>query len=84
MPFLESLLFVITMACTTKQQSTSLMDVSESIESDEKRVLVQTDTSYDEESRKFRKYLAQREALRQLEQIKTRALTSGRTMSFIR
>ncbi|MHA2360140.1 MAG: hypothetical protein ACXAB5_07690 [Candidatus Thorarchaeota archaeon] len=71
------------MACTTKQQSIPLMDRSESIKRKEKRISGQTEL-YDEESRKFRKYLAQREALRQLEQMKARALTSSRTMSFIR
>ncbi len=83
MPFLESLLFVINMTYTTKQQTISLMDTSESIEWEEKSELVKTDTN-DEESRKFRKYLAQKEALRQLEQRKTQARASAYRMSFIR
>ncbi|MHA2004380.1 MAG: hypothetical protein ACW960_09760 [Candidatus Thorarchaeota archaeon] len=44
---------------------------------------VQTDV-YDEESRKYRKHLAQQEALRQLEQRKAHALASAHRMSFIR
>ncbi len=83
MPFLESLLFVINMTYTTKQQTISLMDTSESIEWEEKSEVVQTDTT-DEESRKFRKYIAQKEALRQLEQRKTQARASAYRMSFIR
>lgn len=83
MPFLESLLLVIKMASTTKQQTISLTDTSELIENEEKRVSVQTET-YDEESRKFRKLMAQREALRQLEQRKTLARASALRMSFIR
>lgn len=40
--------------------------------------------SYDEESRRFRKYLAQQEALRQLEQRKTQALAAALRVSFLR
>ena len=83
MPFLESSLFVITMACTTKQQSIPLMDTTEPIKCEEKRVFVSTEV-YDEESRKYRKHMAQQEALRQLERTKTRVLAAAHKMSFIR
>ncbi len=83
MPFLGLLLFVIKMTCTTKQQTISLVDTSEPIEFEERSVLVKTDTS-DEESRKFRKYMAQKEAMRQLEQRKTHARASAYRMSFLR
>jgi hypothetical protein len=83
MPFLEQLLFVITMASTTKRLSIPLMDTSEPIEFEEKRVSVQSE-SYEEESRKFRKLMAQQEALRQLEQRKTQALALTHRISFLR
>jgi len=83
MPFLESLLFVITMACTTKQQSISLIETSDSKECKEMRKQVLTDVC-DEESRKYRKYLAYQEALRQLEQNKAHALAAAHRVSFIR
>jgi hypothetical protein len=71
------------MACTVKQQTISLTEASNSEECEEMRRPVQTDV-YDEESRKFRKYLAQQEALRQLEQSKTQALVAAHRLSFIR
>ena len=83
MPFFASLLLVTKMTYTTKQQSISLVDTSEPIEFEEKRVSVQTEL-YDEESRKFRKYMAQKEALRQLEQRKAHARASAHRLSFIR
>ncbi|MHA2046343.1 MAG: hypothetical protein ACW99G_16275 [Candidatus Thorarchaeota archaeon] len=69
------------MACTAKQQSISLVDTSEFVEFEEQ--IVQTETN-DEESRKYRKHIAQREALRQLEQRKTHALASTHRISFMR
>ncbi|MHA2027578.1 MAG: hypothetical protein ACXACG_15735 [Candidatus Thorarchaeota archaeon] len=71
------------MACTTKQLSIPLIDTSEPIEFEEERVSVPNET-YEEESRKFRKHMAQREALRQLEQRKTHALALAHRISFLR
>ena len=59
------------------------MDTSEPIEVEKKRVSVQTEL-YDEESRKFREYMAQKEALRQFEQRKAHARVSAHRLSFIR
>ena len=82
MPFLESLLTAIEMACTSKQQTISLIEASDSKDCEEMRKQVQVDL-YDEESRRFRKYLAQQEALRQLEQRKAHALAGAHRVSFI-
>lgn len=71
------------MACTTKQQSISLIEASNSEECVEMRKQVQIDL-VDEESRRYRKYLAQQEALRQLEQRKAHALAAAHMVSFIR
>ena len=71
------------MACTSKQQTISLIEASESEECEKMRKQVQTDV-YDEELRKYRKYLAQQEALRLLEQRKAHALTAAHRLSFIR
>ena len=71
------------MACTTKQQSTSLIDTSNLTEFKNLSNSEQTDV-YDEESRKYRKYLAQQEALHQLEQRKAHALAAAHRVSFIR
>lgn len=71
------------MACTTKQQTILHTDVSEPIEAEEKNVSLEVDT-FDEEARKYRKYLAQQEALRQLEGRKTQALASVHRISFLR
>ncbi|MHA1951472.1 MAG: hypothetical protein ACW987_16610 [Candidatus Thorarchaeota archaeon] len=59
----------------------TLVDTSEFVEFEEQ--IVQTETN-DEESRKYRKHIAQREALRQLEQRKTHALASTHRISFMR
>jgi hypothetical protein len=74
---------VIEMACTTEQQTISLMALSEPIESEKKIVSKETD-AYDEEARNYRKYLAQQEALRQLETNRTNALVSARGVSLFR
>ena len=71
------------MACTTKQQTISLVDVPESIESETKSVSIEVD-AYDEKAREYRKYLAAQEALRQLEKYKSNALASARGLSLFR
>jgi hypothetical protein len=83
MSFLRLLLIVIEMACTTKQQSIPLMEASDLAEHKKTSKSVKIDV-YDEESRKYRKYLAQQEAFRQLEQRKTYALAAAHRVSFIR
>jgi hypothetical protein len=83
MPFPKSLLTVIEMACTSKQQTISLIETSDPKDREEMKKQAQTE-AYDEESRQFRKYLAQQEALRQLDQRKTHALAVAHRMSFIR
>jgi hypothetical protein len=70
------------MACTTKHQSISLIEASDQKECDELRTPGQTEV-YDEESIKYRKYLAYQEALRQLEQRKAHALAGVHKVSFI-
>ncbi|MHA2353229.1 MAG: hypothetical protein ACXAC0_01890 [Candidatus Thorarchaeota archaeon] len=71
------------MACTTKQQSASLIEASDPKEC--KGLIKQVQTDFcDEESRKYRKYLAYQEALRQLEQNKAHALVAAHRVSFIR
>jgi len=81
--FLEPLLLVITMTCTTKQQTIPMMDTSECIKYDEEILSTPTEV-YDEESKKFRKYMALQEALRQLEQRKTQVLQAAHRVPFIR
>ena len=83
MLFPRSQLTAIEMACTTKQQSIPLVESLDSTDSEETRKQVQTDV-YDEDARKYRKYLAQQEALRLLEQRKEHALTTAHRVSFIR
>lgn len=83
MPFPKPLLTVIEMACTSKQQTISLIEASDPKNREEMRNQVRTDP-YDEESRRYRKYLAQQEALRQLEQRKAHAFTAAHRVSFIR
>ncbi len=70
------------MACSSKQQTVSLIEVSNSEECKEMRIPAQTEV-YDEESMKYRKYLAQQEALRQLELRKAHALAAAHRVSFI-
>ena len=83
MLILRSILSVKEMACTTKQQEISFIESSDPSEFEEVRKHVQTEI-YDEESRKYRKYLAQQEALRQLEQRKAHVLAAAHRVSFIR
>ena len=65
------------MECPSKLQTTQLLEIPESIEC-KKTPAIELSDSYDEKSRKYWKYLAQQEALRRLEQIKTHALVSFR------
>lgn len=71
------------MACETEQQSIPMMEITEPINEEERRISVETEF-YDEESRKLLKRMAQQDALRQLEQRKTQALASAHRMSFLR
>jgi hypothetical protein len=79
----ESVESVKEMACTTKQQTITLMDLSEPIESRKKSVSKQVD-AYDEKASEYRKYLAQQEAFRQLERNRTYAFVSARGVSLFR
>ncbi|MHA2041143.1 MAG: hypothetical protein ACW975_04710 [Candidatus Thorarchaeota archaeon] len=83
MPFLESVLVVIEMTCTAKQQTISQVETLELIECEETVISEQIDRE-DEKIRKLRKHLAQKEALKQLEQRKAHALAVAHRMSFIR
>ncbi|MFX0056653.1 MAG: hypothetical protein ACFFAX_12615 [Promethearchaeota archaeon] len=83
MPFLDSVVIVIEMACTTKQQTISEAELLELIECDEaarSEQLVQEDVK----AREIRKHLAQEKALRELERRKSDALAAAHRMSFIR
>ena len=71
------------MASITEQQTITLVDLSEPIESKKKSGSKQVD-AYDEKARDYRKHLAQQEALRQLERNRTTALVSARGVSFFR
>ena len=71
------------MTCVTKQQTITLLEQPEFKESELARISEQID-QLDEDSIKYRKYLAQKEALRQLEQIKSSALVDSHRMSFNR
>ena len=62
------------MECTAKIQTTQV-DTTEVIENKRTAQIQQNDT-IDEESRKHRQYLAEQEALRRLERIKTQALVT--------
>jgi hypothetical protein len=75
---------VINVACTTKRLRTStLLETSEVVECEKRIGTVEVDV-YDEVARRYRQYLAQQEALRQLELIKTQALASAHRISFFR
>ncbi|MFW9805578.1 MAG: hypothetical protein ACFFFK_02460 [Candidatus Thorarchaeota archaeon] len=71
------------MACTTKQQTISLFDVPETIESQTKSGSMKVD-AFDEKAGKYRRYLAEQEALRQLEKNRTNALALTRGVSLFR
>ena len=82
---LEVSLFVIQMACTSTQQTATILepDAHELVLCDESTAEEQT-IEYDESARKMRKHLAQEEALRQLERRKARALAAVHRLSFMR
>ncbi len=71
------------MTCIQKQQAIPIVDLSESILHEEKNHAIQDD-EYDKDARKYRKYLAQQEALRDLEHRKTHALVLSHKVSFFR
>jgi hypothetical protein len=71
------------MTCTTKQQIFTHSEASEPFEREEKIRSIVVD-AYDEEARRYRQYLAQQEAFRQLEKRKTQALASSHRISFFR
>lgn len=83
MLLLESLLPVIEMTCTAKQQTIPLTELSKPTGCQEKDDPIESD-GYDEEARIYRQYLAHQEALRELEKRKTCALASNYGISFIR
>ena len=71
------------MTCTTKHLTINIAEQSDIKECEETRVSKRLD-QLDEESIRYRNYLAQKEALRQLEQMKSRALAVSHLLSFIR
>jgi hypothetical protein len=79
----ESIESVTKMACTTEQQTITLIDLPGPTESEKKSVSKEVD-AYDEKSRNYRKHLAQQEALRQLERNRTYALAVARGVSLYR
>ena len=78
-----SLLFVIIMTCETKQQTITLWEQPEPQVSEKKRTIKHIEQS-DEAAIKYRNYLAQKEALQQLNQMKSEAFTASLRLSFIR
>ena len=83
MLFRESILIVIEMACTAKQQTITQMEALELVESEDIVIKEQIDIEA-EKARDYRKHLAQEKALRQLERRKAHALAAVHMMSFIR
>ena len=83
MLFRESILIVIEMACTAKQQTISQVESLELIECEETSISEKIDRE-DEKTRNLRKHLAQEEAIRQLERRKAHALAAVHRMSFFR
>lgn len=83
MVFFDQQSVVIKMNCIAEQESVTLVTSSDTVECKEKKLPIAPEV-YDEESRKLRKYLAEQEALRQLELNKTHAVASAHRMSFIR
>ena len=81
MLFLVSTLIMMEMECVTKQQAIPLMDEHELTKCKETNVSEQLDRWY-EEARKYRKHLAQEEALRQLQKRRSKALAAAHRMSF--
>jgi hypothetical protein len=71
------------MTCETKQQTITTWEMSESQVSEKKKTTKQIE-QIDEASIKYRNYLAQEEALRQREQMKSDAFTASLRLSFIR
>ena len=68
MLFLQSVLVVIEMTCTAKQQTISQVESLELTECEETITSEQIDRE-DEKARNFRKHLAQEKALQQLQSI---------------
>ena len=60
------------MECTTKVQTTQQIETIESIEN--KEITRSKQVNRNDDVRMYRKYMAQQEALRRLERIKTNAL----------
>jgi hypothetical protein len=65
------------MECTSELQTTQQIETSELIENKEIIRSTQSDR-YDEDARKYRKYMAEQEAFHQFERIKTNALVTFR------
>jgi hypothetical protein len=66
------------MECTTNLQTIQQIETPEQIDNKKITRFKQSSSCEDEESRKYRKYLAQQEALRRLERTKTQALVTFR------
>ncbi|MFW9788030.1 MAG: hypothetical protein ACFFE2_13435 [Candidatus Thorarchaeota archaeon] len=71
------------MAYTANQQTALLMEPTDTTEHKEVRKSVKAGV-YDEDSRRYRSYLAQQQALRLMEQRKAKALATAHVMSLIR
>jgi hypothetical protein len=65
------------MECTSELQTTQQIETTELIECKEIIRSTRSDR-YEEDARKYRKYMAKQEALHQLEKIKTNALAAFR------
>ena len=71
------------MTCETKQQTITIWEQPEPRVSKKRRTVKHIE-QIDEASIKYRNYLAQEEALRQLEQTKSEAFAASLRLSFIR
>ncbi len=74
---------VIEMACTSEPHTNQLIGIIEVVECEEDTQIERSDCIDDEESRKYRKYIAQQDALHQLEQLKAKASAATYMISFI-
>jgi DNA gyrase/topoisomerase IV subunit A len=83
MLFPESVLIVIEMTCTAKQQTITQMETTELIECEETALSERIDRE-EEKARELRKHLAQEKALRQLGNRKAHALAEVHRLSLIR
>ena len=72
------------MACISKHDTNQVMELVEIDKCEETSPVVEPIVDIDEESRDFRKYMAEQEALREFERLKANVFDATYMISFIR